>query len=171
MFKNISCKKFKLADDGNLLVTGDTETQVYLNCQIILKQQEPWCKNWRIAVNGDKTSIINLDTENTHARKFFGEASMVTRNTKILGLIVDNKLNFHEHPQQVEGKVAKQLNLFKKFCGSNWGLKQATLIKLYKTVVLLPPPPISVRGPCVGQETRSRFKHLADSKTPRSNVS
>ena len=94
-------------------MTGDTETQVYLNCQIILKQLERWCKNWRIAVNGDKTSIIYLNTENTHAPKFFGEACKVTRHTKILGLIVDNKLNFNEHLQQVEGRVAKQLNMFR----------------------------------------------------------
>ena len=31
MFKNFNCKKFKLADDGNLLVTGDNETQVHVN--------------------------------------------------------------------------------------------------------------------------------------------
>ena len=45
MFKNLNCKEFKLADDGNLLVTGYTATQVYLNCQVILKQLERWCKN------------------------------------------------------------------------------------------------------------------------------
>ena len=49
---------------------------------------------------------------------------------------MDNKLNFNEHLQQVEEKIAKQLIIFKKFCGSNWGLKQATLIKLCKTLVL-----------------------------------
>ena len=67
---------------------------------------------------------------------FLGEACKVTRSTKILGLIVDDKLNFNEHLQQVEGKVAKQLNISKMFCGSKWGLRQATLIKLYKTLVL-----------------------------------
>ena len=40
MFRNLNCKKFKFADDGNLLVTGYTETEVYLNCQVILKQLE-----------------------------------------------------------------------------------------------------------------------------------
>ena len=136
MFKNLNCKKFKFADDGNLLVTGYTETQVYLNCQVILKQLERWCKNWSLAVNGHKTSIIYLNTEYPHAPTFFGEACKVARSTKILGLTVDDKLNFNEHLQQVEGKVAKQLNIFKKFCGSDWGLSQATLIKLHKPLVL-----------------------------------
>ena len=77
MFKNLNCN-FKFPDDGNYMGTGDTETQVYLNCQIILKQLQRWWKNWRIAVNGDKTSIICLNTENTHAPKFFGEAWKVT---------------------------------------------------------------------------------------------
>ena len=45
MFKSLNCKKFKFGDDGNLLVTGNTETQAYLNCQVILKQLERWCKN------------------------------------------------------------------------------------------------------------------------------
>ena len=87
IFKNLNCKKFKFADDGNLLVKGDTETQVYLKCQIILKQMERWCKNWRIAVNGDKTSICYFNIENTHAPKFVREDCRVTRNTKILGLL------------------------------------------------------------------------------------
>ena len=104
IIKNLNCKKFKFADDGNLLVTGYTETQVYLNCQVILKQLERWCKNWRLAVNGDKTSLIYLNTEYPHAPRFFGEACKVSRSTKILGLVVDDKLNFNEHLQQVEGK-------------------------------------------------------------------
>ena len=58
MFKNINYKMFNFADDGILPVTGDTGTQVYLNCQIILEQLERWSKKGRIAVNGDKTSII-----------------------------------------------------------------------------------------------------------------
>ena len=161
MYENFNCEKFIFADDGNLLVTGYTETQVYLNCQVILKQLERWCKNWWIAVNGDKTSIINLNTEYPHGPKIFGEACKVTRNTKILGLIVDDKLNFNEHLQQVQGKVAKQLNVFKKFCGSNWGLRQATLIKLYKTLVL---PLTSVRGPVWARkhvQAFSRFHYTA----------
>ena len=165
MFKNLNCKNFKFADDGNLLVTGHTETQVYLNCQVILKQLERWCKNWRIAVNGDKTSIFYLNTEYPHAPKFFGEACKVTRSTKILGLIVDDKLNFNEHLQQVEVKVAKQLNIFKKFCGSNWDLRQAKLIKLYKTLVL---PLLLYAALC---RPGNMFKNLADFNTPRSKLS
>ena len=36
----------------------------------------------------------------------------------------------------MEGKVSKQMNVLKRYCGSNWGLKHATLIKLYKTLLL-----------------------------------
>ena len=68
--------------------------------------------------------------------RVFGEACKLTRNTKNLGLIVDNKLNFNEHLLQVEGKVARQLKTIQNFCSSNWGLKQALLIKLYKTLML-----------------------------------
>ena len=80
--------------------------------------------------------IIYLNFEDTHAPKFFGEVCKVTRTSTILGLIVDNKLNFNEHLKHVEGKVAIQLNVFKRFCCFKWCLKQATLIKLYKTLVL-----------------------------------
>ena len=83
-----------------------------------------------------RSSIIYLNSENTHAPKFFGEAFKATRNTKNLGLIVDYKLNFIEDLQQVVRKVAKQLNTFEKFCGSKWDLKQRTPMKLYKTIVL-----------------------------------
>ena len=96
-----------------------------------------------------------------HAPTFFGEACKVTRYTKILGLIVDDKRNFNEHLQQVERKVAKQLNIFKKFCGSNWGLRQATLIKLYKTLVL---PRLLYAAPVWARkhvQALSRFQYTA----------
>ena len=134
MFKVLSCKKFKFADDGKLLVTGHTETQIYLNCQVCLKQLERWCK-----IRGLQSMVtdVYLNSENTHARKCFGETCTVTRNTKILGLIADNKLDFNYQLQQVERKIAKQLNTFEQFCCSNWGLKQATLKEHYRSPVLL----------------------------------
>ena len=117
IFKKLNCKKFKLAGVGNL-VTGDIETQVCLNCHNILKQLEQWCKNWRVSVSGDKTSIIYINSEKMHASEFLGDACKVTRNTKILCLTIIIELNFSEHLQQVGGIVAKQLNLIKKFCSS-----------------------------------------------------
>ena len=75
-------------------MTGDTETQACLNCQIILKHMERWCKNWGIAVSGDKKSTIYLNTENTHAPKFFGETGKVTRNTKIPGFDCGQQTEF-----------------------------------------------------------------------------
>ena len=118
LFENLSCMKSDFSDDG------DTGTQVYLNCQITLKPLEPWSKKWRIAVNGDKTSILYRNSEKTNALKIIGEACQIIKNTIILGLIVDNKQNFNEHLQQVEVKVAKHLLLNRKFCGTEWGVKQ-----------------------------------------------
>ena len=38
--------KFKFADYGNLLVIADTESQLALNCQLILNQLEVLCRNF-----------------------------------------------------------------------------------------------------------------------------
>ena len=92
MFNGLNCEKFKFADDGNLLLIANTVPHLALNCQITVNQLEFWCRKWRNAVNGEKTSVFY--------------------------------------------KVAKQMNVLKRYCGSNWGLKHATLIKLYKTLLL-----------------------------------
>ena len=147
MFKNLNCKKFYFADDGNLTVTVDTETQVFLNCQNILKQLERCSKNRRIAVNGDRTSIIYLNSENTHAPNCFGKAAK-SPETKNPVLDCGQQTEFQRTPTVGRRKVVKQLNILKMFCSPNWCLKQPTLIKLYRTLVL---PQTSVRSPCVGE--------------------
>ena len=73
LFENLSCMKSDFSDDG------DTGTQVYLNCQITLKPSEPWSKKWRIAVNGDKTSILYRNSEKTNALKIIGEACQIIK--------------------------------------------------------------------------------------------
>ena len=133
MFNGVNCENLKLADDGNLLVIADTEPQLFLDCQIILNQLEVWCTKWR---NGEKTSVIYLTCENVPNLTFFSKLRKITRSNKILVLTIDSHLNFYDHFQEMEGKVAKKMNVLKRYCGLNWGLKHATLMKLYKTLLL-----------------------------------
>ena len=135
MFNRLNCEKFKFADDGNLI--ADTEPQLSLDCQIILNQLEVWCMKWR---NGEKTSVISLNCENVPNLTFFSKLCKIIRINKFLGPTIDSQLNFSDHFQEMEGKVAKKMNVLKRYCGSNWRLKHATLIKLYKTLLLSQAP-------------------------------
>ena len=87
-------------------------------------------------MNGEKTSVIYLNCENVPNLTFFGKLCKNTRINKILGLTIDSLLNFFDHLQETVGKVSKQMNVLKRYCGSNWGLKHAMLIKLFKTLIL-----------------------------------
>ena len=130
---------------------ADTEPQLALNCQFIMNQLEVWCRKWCFAVNGEKASVIYLNCENVPNLTFFGKLCEITRINKILGLTIDSQLNFFDHLQEKEGKDPKQLIVLKRYCGSNWGLKHATLIKLYKTLLL--PQMLYAATVSMGKET------------------
>ena len=82
MFKYFNCKNFVFAEDRNLQEEADTETQVYLNCQIIFKHLKQWYKNWRFAVIVRRCQVSTSTLRTRMPRSFLERPAKVPKTQK-----------------------------------------------------------------------------------------
>lgn len=59
----------------------------------------------------------------------------VVENVKYLGLLLNRKLKWGPHIDNLRGKIYKFLNLFKMLAGSGWGIHPKYLTKLYVSIL------------------------------------
>ena len=57
------------------------------------------------------------------------------KEAKFLGLIWDTKLTFEPHIKYLKARCQKSLNILKVLSRTEWGADQATLLKLYRSLV------------------------------------
>lgn len=57
------------------------------------------------------------------------------QNNKFLGLIIDNKLNWKSHIQNLKTESMKRMNLLKTLAHHKWGADRETLLKLYNAII------------------------------------
>jgi hypothetical protein len=58
------------------------------------------------------------------------------RQHRILGLILDDKLNWKVHLKDVKARAGKKLGLLKTLAHKKWGGDQKTLLKIHQMIVL-----------------------------------
>ena len=97
--------------------------------------------NWMIAnkltLNANKSQALIISPKlrspsvNLNLRCPAGQIKIVNK-AKYLGVILDNKLNFHEHAKYVEAKLARSVGILSKL---KFFLPQTALLKLYYSLV------------------------------------
>jgi len=103
-----------------------------------------WCINNKLVINCDvnKTEAIILSTNNPTSHHTPPELIInnktirYVKQTRVLGLIVDDELNFKEHAQQKLKECNKKWGLITRSTNRNQGLNVRSLTLLLKTTVL-----------------------------------
>lgn len=137
---------YKFADDGTIMIHGPNMIICHELMQLLCDHLNSWCIDNKLVPNCDKnkTEAMILQTGNTaHGLQEFppklrigGSDIEYVRQTKALGLTIDDQLTFQGH---AEGKL--------KVCNQSWGnltkttnrnhgLNVRSLTLLLKTVVL-----------------------------------
>lgn len=122
---------------SNLFISGKNPDRLVeeMNKEIVYVTE--WLKANKLSLNLNKThfiifrkprSKIKLNTELI----IDGVKIDCTRNTKFLGVMIDQHLNFFDHIQYIKGKVSRGVGVLYK-CRKY--LKQSTLIALYYAFV------------------------------------
>ena len=64
------------------------------------------------------------------------EEFAITRVTKSLGLLIDDKLGYEEHAERVCNKAKRSWDKASRVLGCKWSLAIPALVLLYKTIIV-----------------------------------
>ena len=135
---------YKFADDGSVKVTGNTTAECLLNLQKVLDKLHTWAMRWRMIINcqPNKTEVICFGTAENDRSLIPAEFSLgnqkirLVKHTKVLGIILDEDLLFHEHSKDVYKKLITRWNLIQMYCNRNWGFSQRVMVELTRSLFL-----------------------------------
>ena len=138
----LSCYKF--ADDGTLMISFENISGCHEKLQMVCDHLSKWCIQNKLVVNCDtnKTEAIILKTAAyTEEQKpaelcINGKRINYVQSTKVLGVIVDEDLNFKKHASQKLKECKRKWGLITKSTNRNYGLNVYSLTLLLKTMVL-----------------------------------
>ena len=137
MFHGIDADKFKFADDGNLLISASSTTELHQRTEAALLKFFQWCTKYRLKMNVDKMILvpINVDATFIKSHKIGTEAVKILESCKILGVTFVSKLTFKSHANVMKGRALHHFQTMDKLVGQKWGLSTQTLIRLFNQVL------------------------------------
>ena len=134
---------FKFADDGTVLVTGETTGECLKNLEDVCTALKNWCNRWRMVINCNpgKTEVICFGTAENDLDLvpefiFLGQDKiMFVESTTVLGLTIDSKLSYIEHGKQIYKKILVRWVKICKYTNRNWGFNQHVIVRLLEVLV------------------------------------
>ena len=124
------------ADDTNLFCTNAkwdilvSETNVELKIYI-------WVRVNKLYLNIEKTNFMLFTpkgfSRNMDCISIDGHKIEEVTQTKFLGVIIDNKLNWHAHCEYICGKISKDIGIIIK---ARKVFNETTLLSLYNSLIL-----------------------------------
>ena len=140
IYADVQGKKVKFADDGTIWQTGSDAKDLAEALEVDLARIKEWTKRWRMKLNIEKTEFCLFSRKNDEdlsniVLKLDGKVVKRTDSPKLLGIILDKKLNFQKHVDAVErkaSKVAASLTVV----GRSEQISAQNIFKLYRSIVL-----------------------------------
>ena len=106
------------ADDANIIVTGQNVHEVMLKVEQLCNDIVKWVDNNGLALNLKKTKYMvfsrqRIDTSNIEIK--INKVKIEEKNeSRFLGVIMDNKLNWSQHIAAVRSKMSKYIGVMYK---------------------------------------------------------
>ena len=135
---------YKFADDGTIKVTADNSVTCIQTLEYVLQCLESWTKKWRMKVNCDrnKTEVICFHTaENNkdlipNSFKLGNKEINKVGETKVLGLTIDEDLNYIPHSQEVLRSLHAKWAILCQYSNKHWGFNQKVMLYLIKALFI-----------------------------------
>lgn len=125
------------ADDAALVTHGSNVNQAISTLQVMMNRTNDWFKKWRLSVNPDKSKLIIFNhtiSQNSPSIYINNVRIQPSPHAKYLGVLLDNKLNFNLHSQQMKKKTTTRANHFKCLTCRKEGINTHTAVKIYKSI-------------------------------------
>ena len=137
-------KLYKFADDGTVKVKAQTNTECINSLKAILDSVEQWTQKWRMVVNCDpnKTEYIVFGLADKKTNNIPGTLKLGLKDikqvteTKVLGLLVDDKLSFVPHSKKTNQKIYGSWANMCDHTNRNHGFNQKVITQISKSYFL-----------------------------------
>ena len=139
---NISILKF--ADDGTVKISAADSVTCLNDLNLVLDCLHGWSKKWRLKINCDrnKTEVICFNTaENDRdaipkSFKLGDKEIYRVSETKVLGLIIDEDLNYNSHSKMILKSLYGRWATVCKYTNKHWGFNLQVMLYLLKTLFI-----------------------------------
>ena len=104
------------ADDSSIIVTANNPEELRSKCQNSCDVLDSWLSKWRMVVNSTKSMFIAFHPcILNNAPKISGHVITQTKETKVLGLVIDSELKFLRQHQTARHTIITKWNILKPF--------------------------------------------------------
>ena len=134
MLDKVEGNSLQYADDTTIISSQPTDTELSLVCQTNCSSVNNWLNKWRMNANANKTDFIIFKGNATTPHLGTSVINKVTE-TKVLGLVIDHKLNFTKQLQKSKHILEQKWNLVKPFIHSGLHI---TASKRILTLAIIP---------------------------------
>jgi ribonuclease HI len=132
----ISCQAY--ADDIVIFARGKFEEALYDLVRGGLQLVYKWCQSVGLGMNPSKTTIVPFTRKRKLNSKEIRVGGVVVRQdkeVKYLGVILDSKLLWGRHVEEVAAKATRSLMICRRIAGKSWGCRPKTLRWMYVSIV------------------------------------
>ena len=130
------------ADDVNLWTIHDNLTEAgAITNRDLNTRVKPWCSKWNMSVAAEETDVVVVTQDgqvpnNMIDIKLGDKKLKVVKSKKILGVIIDDQLNFRQQVQERVNAGFRALKGLDNFVKGHRGCCQSVYLRLYNALVL-----------------------------------
>jgi hypothetical protein len=128
------------ADDTALMATFREPQLLVSYLESYLSDLERWLKKWRIAINVSKSTAMLFTRRHIQKPRpvqLFGEPILWVDAARYLGVILDTRLTWSSHVDQVRKKAVQRMGVLGPLQHRRNGLSKGNGILLYKQLIRL----------------------------------
>lgn len=126
-FTEVQVEAIAYADDVLALIKENSRVGVEKVARDLVEVIMEWCSLHKLKLAADKTVAMlmkgKLDKNRYPIIKIYGTKVKFANQTKYLGVILDNKLNFVSHAKYVRNKLVNMVVAIKRIAKEDWGIK------------------------------------------------
>ena len=131
--------KSLFVDDFAIIYSSPNMTTIEKKLQESLNRLERWADENGFTFSKTKTLCLHFCQKRSYhldpQLKIKNSLIPMAQQTKYLGMILDNKLNYKPHIEALKKKCQKAINILKIISHTNWGADRKTMIKLYRALI------------------------------------
>ena len=131
---------YKFADDGTIKVSGKSTQECNQALNRVTESLAQWTHTWRMIINcnPNKTEFVCFGKAEKEAEipdyiMIAGKEVKRVKQTKVLGLVIDEKLSYIPHSQEVNKKLLGKWARICQHCNIHWGFNQRVMSQLINT--------------------------------------